>query len=121
MAVGQRLNHAEQALIFLQQSDEEFDAGDELQGSEKLWGAATQAVIAAVEHDGRKIRQSHEALKYEVKQLAEKHNDPSLKSGFKSAEMFHANFYHWFMDDFQLDEERPEVRQFVNRILALIK
>lgn len=120
MAVEQRSNHAEQALLFLQQSDEEFDAGDELQGSEKLWGAAAQAVMAVVEHHGKTMRQSHEALKYQVKLLAEKHNDPLLKSGFKSAEMFHANFYHWFMDDFQLEEERPEVRQFVDRMLALI-
>ena len=37
----------EQAVAFLAQSDSEFDAGDRRQGSEKLYGAATQVVIAA--------------------------------------------------------------------------
>ena len=35
----------DQAVAFLAQSDREFDAGDRRQGSEKLYGAATQAVI----------------------------------------------------------------------------
>ena len=38
--------HAQTARDFLAASDREFAAGDHLQGSEKLYGAATQAVIA---------------------------------------------------------------------------
>ena len=38
--------HGEQALIFLRQSEEEFAKDDVFQGSEKLWGAAAQAVLA---------------------------------------------------------------------------
>ena len=38
--------HAQTAREFLAASDREFAAGDHLQGSEKLHGAATQAIIA---------------------------------------------------------------------------
>ena len=34
------------AMMFLQQSDEEFASGDHLQASEKLYGAAVQVVTA---------------------------------------------------------------------------
>ena len=39
-------NHAATANEFLDASDQEFAAGDHLQASEKLWGAATHAVMA---------------------------------------------------------------------------
>ena len=44
--------HAQTARDFLAVSDREFAAGDHLQGSEKLYGAATQAVIAICQQRG---------------------------------------------------------------------
>ena len=41
-------------------------------------------------------------------------------SGFKYAEKLHINFYHGFMDEPNLEEARIIVRDFVNRVLALI-
>ena len=35
------------------------------------------------------------------------------------AEKFHANFYHDFMEDFQLDADRPTVNNFVESLLTL--
>ena len=112
--------HADKAREFLSESDREFERGEIFQGSEKLWGAAAHAVRAVAPPNG-KDRQTHRALKLAVRELAGKHNDPSLVSNFAVAEMFHANFYHGFMEDFQMDEDRPLVHQFVRRVLALDK
>ena len=38
-----------------------------------------------------------------------------------AAEKFHANFYHGFMDDFQIVADRPKVRRFVNQVSALMR
>ena len=38
--------HIQTAQDFLEAADREFEAGDILQGSEKMWGAASHAVMA---------------------------------------------------------------------------
>ena len=45
-------DHVDAARRFLDQSDLEFAAGDNRQGSEKLWGAVTQAVMAVAKQRG---------------------------------------------------------------------
>ena len=67
----------EQAVAFLAQSDREFDAGDHRQGSEKLYGAATQVVIAAAKQRGWQYR-SHRATKNAVIRLESEYQDPLL-------------------------------------------
>ena len=66
--------YAAQALQFLAQSDAEFDAGDDRQGAEKLYGAATQAVIAASKQRGWGYR-SHRANKNAATRLAAQYDD----------------------------------------------
>ena len=34
-----------------------------------------------------------------------------------AAQQFHANFYHGFMEDDDIERGRPLVRRFVNRVL----
>ena len=41
--------HIRTAEYFLLESDREFDAGERLQASEKLWGAAAHSVIAVAQ------------------------------------------------------------------------
>ena len=43
------VDHAQTAEGFLADSDREFAAGDVLQASEKLWGAAAHAMMAVAE------------------------------------------------------------------------
>ena len=112
-------DHAAKALDFLAQSDAEFDAGDRLQASEKLWGAATHAIMAAAQQRGWR-HGSHRALKEAAEQLSDDHNDPLIEYGFGFAEKFHRNFYHDHMEDFDLDDNRPRVQDFVHRVLALL-
>ena len=112
-------DHAAKALDFLAQSDAEFAEGDRLQASEKLWGAATHAIMAAAQQRGWR-HGSHRALKEAAEQLSDDHNDPLIEYGFGFAEKFHRNFYHDNMEDFELDLDRPKVHDFVHRVLALL-
>ncbi len=107
------------ALEFLAASEREFAAGDEAQGSEKLWGAASQAVIAVAQRRGWKYG-SHRDLKIAAERLATEQGDSALGSDFAVAEKFHANFYHLFMDELQLQRDPQYVHRFVHRVLALL-
>ena len=111
--------HIQTAQDFLEASDREFDAGDVLQGSEKLWGAASHAVIAVAQQRGWPYGK-HQSLKVVVRRLHEESGDDLLVAWFGLAEKFHANFCHDFMEDFQLEEDRPLVRRFVERMLEQI-
>ena len=111
--------HARTARDFLATSDREFAAGDHLQGSEKLYGAATQAIIAICQQRGWRY-QSHRAMKNAVGNLSREYDDPFIVAGFATAERFHANFFHDNMEDYDVAAERPAVHQFVARMLALL-
>jgi uncharacterized protein (UPF0332 family) len=112
--------HIQTAREFLDASDREFDNGDILQGSEKLWGAASHVVMAHAQQRDWDFH-SHRSLKNAVERLAREYDDPLLASNFAVAEQFHSNIYPDSMEDFQLDADRPMVRHFVNRMLALME
>ena len=110
--------HSQTAQDFLAASDSEFAAGDILQGSEKLWGAAAHAIMAIAQQRGWRFG-DHRALRAAANRLADELREPILASNFSVAEKFHANFYHDFMQDFEIDGDREKVREFVNSILSL--
>ena len=110
--------HIETAQGFLEAADKELDAGDVLQGSEKLWGAASHAVMAMAQERGWDHGR-HGAMKAAVRRLAEEYDDPVLVSEFVAARALHANFYHDFMEDHDLEDARLLVRDFVERVTAL--
>ncbi len=116
----QQDDHGRQAREFLANSDLEFDAGDHLQASEKLWGAATHAVMAVALQRNWPCR-SHRALSNTVVRLQQETGDAQLTSGFGIAEKFHRNFYHDEMPDYEVERDRPTVHEFVNRMLALLE
>ena len=109
-----------QAWAFLAQSDEEFASGDTRQGAEKLYGAASQVVIAAAKQRGWQYR-SHRANKNTVTRLSYEYGDPFIAAGFITAEKFHVHFFHENMEDYELVADRPLVHRYVERMTALIK
>ena len=114
----QTRDHVRTAREFLTAADREFEARDHLQASEKLWGAASHALIAVAQQ--RNLPHgSHRALKKATQLLVDETGDGTLHAGFAVAEKFHANFYHDFMEDFELDADRPTVNNFVERLLVL--
>ena len=113
-------DHAAKALEFLSESDREFAEGDRLQASEKLWGAATHAVMAAAQKHGWPHDSNHRTLKEAAERLSDDHNDPLIALGFGVAEKFRSNFHYDHMEDFELEADRPEVHDFVHQVLALL-
>jgi hypothetical protein len=109
--------HAQTAREFLEASAQEFEAEDILQASEKLWGAATHALMSVGQTEGLPIG-SHRELSIAARHFTKERNDDSLYSGFKIAEQFHINFYHGYMDDWQIADGREYVRRFVERLLG---
>ena len=106
-------------MAFLAASDSEFAAGDRLQASEKLWGAATHALMAVAARRGRRLS-SHNSFRDFAELLSDERNDPYIEYGFAHAEKFHRNFYHDAMTDADLEILRPKVHDFVIRVLALL-
>ena len=108
--------HVQTAWEFLEASDREFEAGDILQGSEKLWGAATHALMAVMQSNGQTMK-SHREMQNAARRLAIERNDVLILAGFDAAERFHINFYHGHMEDWQIADGREDVREFVERLL----
>ena len=111
--------HAQTARDFLVASDREFAAGDDLQGSEKLYGATTHVVSALAQQRGWQYR-SHRSMKNAAFRLADEYDDPLVLAGFLAAERFHIHFFHQDLEDYEIELNRPVVRRFVNRMLALL-
>ncbi len=109
--------HIQTARDFLEVADREFAAGDTLQASEKLWGAASHAVIALCQQRDWPYGKRRN-LKSAVQRLYAETGEEFLPGGFLAAEHFHANYCHDFMEDFQVEADRPVVREFVNRVLG---
>ena len=110
---------ARTALQFLEHSDQEFTRGDSMQGSEKLWGAASHAVTAISRHRGWSFgKYNHRAAAAD--RLSEEYNDSSLSLGYAVARKCHANFYYDFMEDDELVHDRPMVQDFVRRIVGMV-
>ena len=112
--------HLESARETLEDADREFAAGDTLQGSEKMWGAASHAIIAVAQARGWQFG-THRVLINAARRIADELDDDGLRAGLVVAQHFHANFYHGFMfiedDDFEPNAEL--VRRFVTRMLEL--
>ena len=103
---------------FLENADREFDSGDVLQASEKLWGAACQVAIAEM-HRRDIDPNGHRKIKRFVREFADEVRQPDLYSLFKNAETLHINFYHRFLSDENFLDYRALAREFVERMLEL--
>ncbi len=111
--------HAQTARDFLVASDREFAAGDHLQGSEKLYGAAAHAIIAICQQRDWRYK-SHRAMQQAVTALEREYDDPFIATGFASANRFHENFFHDYLEDYEIEANRPSAHQFVARLLTLL-
>ena len=121
--------HLRTALEFLEHADREFAAGDTLLGSEKLWGAASHAVLSIAKKKGWRFGK-YNARVAAVDRLAQEHDDPLLSASFSVAQKFHTNFYRDSiygdsygdsMEDDEIERDRPTVNAFVRRVAGLVE
>ena len=110
--------HIATAEQFLRDADREYEAGDVLQASEKLWGAATHVVVAEMQK--RDIdANGHRKIKRFVRELGDELEEPLLYSLFKHAETLHVNFYQGFLSEENFEEHRELAQRFVGKMLRL--
>lgn len=124
------LEHRETAREFLREADEYFRQGDDLQGAEKMWGAAAHAVIAVCQQRGWRHR-SHPAMGEAVTRIANEFREVGdegtaaiLDGGFVAASNAHIHFYHRDMDleggnGQYFERAKRVVEQFVERMVAI--
>ena len=55
-----------------------------------------------------------------VRKLAGETGDASMISDFGVAQKFHANYYHDFIEDYDYDDDRAVVKDFISRVLTLV-
>ncbi len=91
-----------------------------MQGSERLWGAASYAVTAIAKQRGWRFSKCSHRLNA-MRRLAEEYNEPLLTAGYALALTFHANFYHDTMEDDAVDDGRQIVHGFVHRIVGMVE
>ena len=124
------VEHRETAQRFLREAGEFFRLGDDLQGAEKMWGAAAHAVIAVCQQRGWRHR-SHPAMNEAVKRLTAEFRESGsqlaasiLDRGLNAAANAHIHFYHRDMDleggNGQYSNRAKDlVEQFVGRMVAI--
>ena len=108
--------HTRLAEELMRDATREIAEGELVQGSEKLWGAASQALKAyCASHGkphGKYAQRRHAAL-----ELADERGDASIRLAFGIAESCHANFYNDWMEQEDLDTHVADIRDFVEKIL----
>ena len=52
-------------------------------------------------------------------ELTEEYGEPLIANQYSVAEKFHANFYHDFMEDEEIEADRPKVLQLVHRLIEI--
>ena len=112
--------HAGTARAFLEEADREFAEGDTLQASEKMWGAASHAIMAVAMQRGQDCG-THRQMVNVALQIASEIDDERLRTGMEAAQRLHANFYHGFLEPEEFEVPAGYVRVFVERMLALAK
>lgn len=110
--------HIATAQQFLVDADREYEAGDILQASEKLWGVASHVVIAEMKRREMPVR-THRQTVEAVNALADEFESPSLADWFIAAQGLHRNFYNGDLDDADFLNHRRRVIWFVERMIEL--
>ncbi len=124
------VEHREAAQEFLREAEQFFALDDDLQGAEKMWGAAAHAVIAVCQQRGWRHR-SHRAMSEAVSRIGDELRETGdesaaelLGSGFVIASNYHVHFYHRDMDQnggngWFFTTAKRSVEQFVERMVTI--
>ena len=109
-------NHVETAERFLRHAEEEFEAGDMLQASEKAWGAVAHYLKSVAKFRGWRNR-SHSDLSDIVLDLAQETGDPDrIGTLYRSVGALHTNFYEDWFSDQMVAGGIEDARELIDRL-----
>ena len=103
---------------FIQQAEDELRRGDNLQASEKGWGAVAQAIKAIGEARGWN-HQGHRLLIDIAKQVADEWRRPDLFESFRAAQALHINFYEDLMAADAIEDGINDAKTLVAELEAI--
>ena len=110
--------HAGTARAFLEEADREFAEGDVLQASEKMWGAASHAIMAVAMQRGQDCGTYRQIVNAGLR-ISDELDDDSLRAGMEAAQLLYGNFHHGYLEPEEYENPAWLVRRFVERTLAL--
>lgn len=105
--------------MYWKQANELLEKGEWTKASEMAWGSVVESVHALAEFQGKKLGGGHSELKDYVRGVSQ-HVDRELYDVFRKAETYHANFYHDFLDEQDVKESFPLIKEFLERIASLL-
>ena len=100
------------SLHLYNQAMDELDAGDLLQASEKLWGAAAQAMKCVAERR-EWVHNSHAQFYNIVALVLQETQNPDVRKYFDAATHLHVNFYENRLDENEIRARAEDVRNFI--------
>src|SRR2546429_330529 len=100
---------------FFDQAKRELAAGDSVQASEKLWGAAAQIVKGIADKRGWPHR-AHRDLYVAVGRLVHETGDQELGALFTTASGLHQNFYEQLMPIELVQSGVPAIERLLQKL-----
>ena len=110
--------HAQIALEFLEEAEQEFSVGKMMKGAEMLWGAVAHSLVSVALRQHRPYN-SHGAMRDAARQLRNFPGQSDWLTEFDVAEECHSHFYHGHLTDEELVDSLSRVRVLVVRLLAV--
>ena len=109
-------NHIETVERFLRHAEEEFEAGDMPQASEKAWGAVAHYLKSVAKFRGW-VNRSHSDLNDIAYDLAHETGDTSrVQRLYDDVNRLHANFYEDRLDDRGVAEGIGSAHELISRL-----
>ena len=112
-------NTAQTAQAFFDAADQHFADEEPLLAYENIWRAAAHALTAVAEQRGWPTDDAR-ALKAAADRLANEASDHHLRHQYAVAQQFRAKFNYGFVESYQLADYCRLMREFVDRMLALL-
>ena len=110
---------AQTAQAFFEAADQHFEDEEPLLAYENLWNAAAHALTAVADARGWPTDDPQD-LKSASDRLANEASDHHLRHQFAVAQQFRAKFNYGFVERHQLADYCRLMREFVDRMLALL-
>ena len=111
--------HLETSRRFILQAEAALIAGDEIQASEKAWGAAAHAIKAVAELY-RWPHESHADLFRAVNNIVRISGDPEIRTLFGMANSLHQNFYEGWLDAEYIAGGIEDVKRLLTKLDAFM-
>ncbi|HID28123.1 MAG TPA: hypothetical protein EYP22_09990 [Methanosarcinales archaeon] len=111
--------HLELCDKYLREAEEFLEKGDQVQASEKGWGAAAQILKAMAAKEGKELRSHCELWEY-ASNISESLRDEEISILWHSANALHTNFYENWMPLREVRRGVRNVKRFVEKLKRMM-